>query len=126
IFFLLIFFIESHVQYDFLLIVTLVIIPFSFIWSIILGKTKGFLTSLKDHFNHQLPKMKNQFFIFLSAGFLISAVRLSGSDYHINEWVSGFSFFIGTEVFLTLLPLVPLAMAFLGFHPIISLSLLAE
>jgi hypothetical protein len=119
-------FIEFQFAYGFLSIVTILVIPFSLAWSITLGKSKGFFKGLKEYYNTHLLKLKDQFFIFLSAGFFISAVRLSGTDHIINTWISGLSDFIGIGVFLTFLPLVPLVLSFLGLHPAVSLALMAE
>ncbi|WKB36675.1 hypothetical protein QS257_06675 [Terrilactibacillus sp. S3-3] len=70
--------------------------------------------------------MENQFFIFLSAGFFITALRLSHADVFVTHWMNVFIQFIGPRIFLVLLPLIPLALAFIGLHPAVGLALLSE
>jgi hypothetical protein len=119
-------FIEKQFQLSFLVLVTLLVIPFSFLWCLFLGETKGFFLGLKDHFQTHLLKMKDQFFIFLSAGFFISAVNYSETDQLFNVWITSIKDFIGIELFIIMLPLVPLALAFTGLHPAVGLALMAE
>ena len=69
--------------------------------------------------------MKDQFFIYLSAGFFISTIKVSHTDELLNNWISGVINVVGMEVFLIFLPLIPLGLAFLGLHPAVSLSLMA-
>lgn len=44
----------------------------------------------------------------------------------LDAWVNKFINFAGVEIFLILLPLIPLALAFLGLHPAVSLALMTE
>ncbi|MEO2076286.1 MAG: hypothetical protein ABGX20_13025 [Bacillus sp. (in: firmicutes)] len=118
--------IESLFPYPFLILISLLVIPFAFTWSIFLKKGKEFGDHLIKHFQTFSVSLNDQFFIFLSAGFFISTINLS----HTNEWVDSlvnkFINFAGVEFFLILLPLLPLAFAFLGLHPAVSLALLTE
>src|SRR5690606_25449118 len=70
--------------------------------------------------------MKDQFFIFLSTGFFISAINISNTNDLLYGWIIQFINFSGAEVFLIILPLVPLALAYLGLHPAVSLALMME
>ena len=70
--------------------------------------------------------MKDQFFIYLSAGFFISTINFSHANVWLDGWISKFIHVAGVEVFLILLPLIPLAFAFLGLHPAVSLALMTE
>ncbi|RBW70971.1 hypothetical protein [Bacillus taeanensis] len=119
-------FIEKQFQLSFLVLVTLLVIPFAFLWCLFLGESKGFALGLKEHFQTHLFKMKDQFFIFLSAGFFISAVNYSKTDQLFNGWITSIKDFIGIEIFIVILPLVPLALAFTGLHPAVGLALMAE
>ncbi|WP_246589746.1 hypothetical protein [Desertibacillus haloalkaliphilus] len=117
---------EVFFEFSFLFLVTLLVIPFSFLWSMFIKKGKQFLYGLKDHFNTHLLKMKDQFFIFLSAGFFISAVNLSGVDQTVNTWIIHVVDITGIKLFLVLLPFIPLLLAFIGLHPAVALALIAE
>jgi len=62
----------------------------------------------------QLLKMKEQFIVFLSAGFMISAIQTSGAGDVINAWIMAGKNAIGTDLFLLLIPLIPFGLAFVG------------
>jgi hypothetical protein len=116
---------ESYFSYSFLILVSLLVIPFSFTWSILLKSGKEFFAQLIDHFQSFTVSMKDQFFIFLSAGFLISTIQVSHTDELLTNWILMIINVIGAEFFIILLPLIPLGLAFLGLHPAVSLSLMA-
>ncbi|MCA1055207.1 hypothetical protein LCM10_09425 [Rossellomorea aquimaris] len=116
---------EHSLSLSFLIVVSLLVIPFSFAWCLLLGQARTFTTGLVDHYNHHLWKMKDQFFIFLSAGFFISAIEFSGTDHVVNGWITSFKNVVGIEIFVLFIPLIPLALAFIGLHPAVALALLA-
>ena len=116
---------EAQFTYSFLILVSLMVIPFSFIWSILLKKGREFIVLLLDHFQTYTVSMKDQFFIYLSAGFFITTIKVSHTDELLNNWISGVINVVGMEVFLIFLPLIPLGLAFLGLHPAVSLTLMA-
>jgi hypothetical protein len=115
---------ESLFHYSFLILVSLIVIPFAFAWALFLKKGTDFGNQLLKHFQSFSISMKDQFFIFLSAGFFISTINISNSDEVLNEWIMKFIQLVGVEIFMILLPLVPLAFAFLGLHPAVSLALM--
>lgn len=117
---------ETQFSFSFLILVALLVIPFTLLWSLCIRKTKAFGIGLKEHFQTHLPKMKDQFFIFLSAGFFISSIQFSGTDHVLNQWISAIKDIIGIEVFLIVLLFIPLALAFTGLHPAVGLALMAE
>jgi hypothetical protein len=111
---------------SFLFLVSILVIPFSFIWSLLLKKGKSYFTGLKEHFRTHLPKMKDQFFLFLSAGFFISTISISGADKTVNTYLGGVIDLIGVNIFLVLLPFIPVMLAFIGIHPAVVFALIAE
>ncbi|MGO4886684.1 hypothetical protein ACJ2A9_02915 [Anaerobacillus sp. MEB173] len=117
---------EEMLALSFLFLVSLLVIPFAFSWSLLLKKGKKFLAGLKDHFQNHLVKMQDQFFLFLSAGFFIASINISGTDETINSWIGGIIQFTGVQVFLIILPFIPLLLAFIGLHPAVALALIAE
>lgn len=117
---------EIQLPYSFLVLVSLLVIPFSFAWALLLRKGKMFGSQLVDHFTHFSVSMKDQFFMYLSAGFFISAIKLSNTNELLNNGIIHLISFTSVEVFLILLPLIPLAFAFLGLHPAVTLALMAE
>ncbi|MCS0652534.1 MAG: hypothetical protein ACQEXE_04095 [Bacillota bacterium] len=119
-------FAETQVSLPFLILVSLIVIPFSFSWSLLLRNGKEFGHQLSDHFNSFAMSMKDQFFIFLSTGFFISAINISKANEILFDWIAAFISMAGVEIFLIILPLIPLGLAFLGLHPAVSLALMIE
>jgi hypothetical protein len=117
---------EKYTHAGFLLLVTVSVLPFAFIWSLLLGKGKQFLGKSKTMLPGQLLRMKEQFFIFLSAGFMISAIQASGAGHVINSGIMAVKDAVGADLFVLLIPLIPLALAFIGLHPAVALALAAE
>lgn len=114
---------ESEFEHSFIILVSLLVIPFSFVWSILIKKREEYTIQLFEHIKTFSVSMKDQFFIFICAGFFISTIDISGSDEVVTDWVLSLIHVIGAEVFLLLLPLIPLGFAFIGLHPAVSLSL---
>jgi hypothetical protein len=122
----LIFILEEFSNLSFLLLVTVSVIPFAVVWSLLLGKGKLFVIESKSMLQKHLLGMKEQFFIFLSAGFMISAIQATGTGHSINLGLIGVKDFIGPDLFLLFIPLIPFALAFIGIHPAVGLALVAE
>ncbi|MDF2650919.1 MAG: hypothetical protein K0Q73_6724, partial [Paenibacillus sp.] len=101
---ILIFILEKFTHFSFLLLVTVAVIPFAFLWSILLGAGKQFIVNTIKMLPNQLLKMKEQFFVFLSAGFMISAIQTTGAGHVINSGIIEIKGFIGADLFLLLIP----------------------
>jgi hypothetical protein len=117
---------EEFSSFSFLLLVTVSVIPFAVVWSLLLGKGKLFVVESKSMLHKHLLGMKEQFFIFLSAGFMISAIQSTGAGHSINLGLIVVKDFVGADVFLLIIPLIPFALAFIGIHPAVGLALVAE
>lgn len=122
----LVFVMEQFTHMSFLLLVSIIVIPFAFVWSLFLRKGKAFIVKSKSMLPQHVLKMKEQFFVFLSAGFMISTIQTTGSSHVINEWILDVENFIGPDLFLLIIPLIPLVLAFFGLHPAVGLALTAE
>jgi hypothetical protein len=122
----LIFILEEFSRFSFLLLVTVAVIPFAVIWSLLLGKGKMFVIESKSMLQKHLLGMKEQFFIFLSAGFMISAIQSTGAGHSINLGLMVVKDFVGSDLFILFIPLIPFALAFIGIHPAVGLALVAE
>jgi hypothetical protein len=107
-------------------IVTLVAVPFAFAWSAVIGQGKAFVTAAGQSLSTNLPRMAEQFAIFLSTGFFAGAMRLSGFDHTANLAFLDLLNAIGTQMFLILLPVMALLASCLGIHPIVAITLVAE
>ncbi|WP_240418286.1 hypothetical protein [Paenibacillus periandrae] len=122
----LLFVLETFTSFSFLLLVSLLVIPFAFVWSLLLGKGRAFIVEGKAMLSEHLLKMREQFFVFLSAGFLIASIQATGAGHEINLSIIAIKDFIGADMFLLCIPLIPLALAFIGLHPAVGLALTAE
>ncbi|WP_093674346.1 hypothetical protein [Sporolactobacillus nakayamae] len=111
---------------SFLFLVSLIVLPFAFSWCFLIGETRSFLSGLHHHFHTYIPQMQNQFFIFLTAGFFITALHVSHADRMVTHAVDTLIQFTGLRLFLIVLPLIPFALAFLGLHPAVGLALISE
>lgn len=106
--------------------VILVSLPYAFLWSALLGRGRGFGAALREHFVQRLPRQADQFALFLSAGFFVRAMHFSGVDHAANLWLLAWHARLGTHWFLSLMPVMALAAAYVGVHPLIAIALLGE
>ncbi|AJY77880.1 hypothetical protein VN24_20250 [Paenibacillus beijingensis] len=117
---------EWYSHLSFLLLVSLIVIPFAFAWSLLIGKGGSFFKEGRRRLPQQLVNMQDQFFVYLSAGFMITAIKTTGGGEVINMWLGHLKGWIGSDLFLLFIPLIPLALAFAGLHPAVGLALVAE
>lgn len=117
---------ESWFHVGTITIVTLVAIPFAFAWSAAIGEGRRFVRETPAEFGRRLPLMAEQFAIFLSGGFFVSAMRLSGYDSTANRLLLDFHALAGTNLLLTLVPVLTLGLSFLGVHPLVAIVLFGE
>ncbi|MFU2016054.1 hypothetical protein ACM6Q7_13435 [Peribacillus butanolivorans] len=106
--------------------VTLLTLPFSWIWCLLLRKKAEFWPEIKHHFTHKIEEMSESFSIFLSAGFFVQAFHYSGNDLLVNQLFVQFNELVGVHIFLIMLPFITLLLAFIGLHPIVVVNLLAQ
>jgi hypothetical protein len=109
-----------------LTVVTLLAIPFSLAWSLALGRGREFMRAAALHMTSRLPRLADQFAIFLAAGFFVSAMHLSGADLAVNQAFLALHQALGTRLFLLAMPLMALAAAMAGVHPLVAIALLGQ
>ncbi|RSL31665.1 hypothetical protein D7Z54_19685 [Salibacterium salarium] len=109
---------------NFILTVTLVIIPFSFLWALVIGRWKSFRVVGWRMWKIRTNGMQNFVVLFLSLGFFSSSLNetpflemirspfLAASDFPI--------------VILLLIQFTYLAMSMVGVHPIATVGVLIE
>lgn len=106
--------------------VTLLVIPFALAWSLVIGRGQAFYAEAGMQMATRLPRMADQFLIFLSAGFFARAMHLSGFDHTANLLFLHWHEDLGTIPFLLLMPPMALLASFLGMHPLVMMALLGE
>jgi hypothetical protein len=117
---------DSSLRLGLLAVVTVVAIPFAVAWSAAIGKGRAALAEVRAQLGSRLPRMADQFAIFLCAGFFSSAMHLSGHDHAANQLFLQLHAALGTKPFLLLMPLMALAASFIGLHPLVAIALLGE
>ena len=107
----------------FLFCLVLAIVPLSFLWAAITGKSKRYRQFTLSNWKRRTEGLSNFFFMFLSAGFFVEMIIqtefltfletlfIENADYRLL-----FYFMIGGLFFAT---------SFIGFHPLVSMPLLA-
>jgi hypothetical protein len=109
-----------------LTVVTLLAVPFSLAWSMALGKGVAYTRAAAVQMTSRLPRLADQFAIFLAAGFFVSAMHLSGVDHVVNQAFVALHQTLGTRLFLLAMPLMALAAAIAGVHPLVAIALLGQ
>lgn len=117
---------EQWLRIGLVTVVSLISLPFALAWSMVIGKGSRFFGEAGQQFAARLPRMADQFAIFLSAGFFVKAMGLSGFDHAANLMFLHLHDAIGTQLFLILMPLMALAASFFGVHPLVAIALLGE
>jgi hypothetical protein len=117
---------EQWLHIGLITVVTLIAIPFALAWSMVIGQGGQALRETVAQLRVRLPRMADQFAIFLSAGFFAKAMHLSGLDHAANAMFLHLHDAVGTKIFLALMPLLTLAASFLGMHPLVVIALLGE
>jgi hypothetical protein len=106
--------------------VTLLTVPFAWIWCLSLRRSQAFWSGVKQHFTQKIAEMSESFAIFLSAGFFVQALQYSGNDRFVNQLFVQLNELVGVHWFLILLPYITLLFAYIGLHPIVVVNLLAQ
>jgi hypothetical protein len=107
-------------------VVTLVAIPFAFAWCALIGQGRRFASGVGPQLASRLPRMADQFAIFLSGGFFVRAMHLSGFEHLANLALLHLHGLVGSHLLLILLPVLTLALSVLGVHPLVAIVLFGE
>lgn len=123
-FILLVSFMQHFLNKGFLFSVVLLLIPISIVWAVFVGKIKRYFSITIPHWKERTKGLSNYFFMFLSAGLFVEMLSLSG---HLSFLQSTFSSVSEKPLFLYLMiGGYFLFTSLVGFHPLVSITLLAE
>jgi len=115
---------DYQLDKGFLFSMVLIIIPISMIWALFIKKLKRYLIFTIPQFKKRTIGLSNFFFMFLSAGFFVEMLSLSS---FISLLEAIFSMVSDNLLLLYLLiGAYFLITSFIGFHPLVSITLLAE
>ena len=115
---------QHFLNKGFLFSVVLLIIPFSIIWTLCIGGVKRYFIITIPHWKKRTEGLSNYFFMFLSAGFFVEMLSLSGLLSFLKPVFSLAS--EKTLLFYLIIGAYFLVTSLIGFHPLISLTFLAE
>lgn len=108
----------------FLLSVVLTIIPLSFVWALFINKPKRYITFTLPHWKERTNGLGNYFFMFLSAGLFVEMLSDSGALSFLQVGFSALSDHI--LLLYIMIGLYFLVTSLVGFHPLVSITLLAQ
>jgi len=115
---------EQTLGKGYLFSVVLLIIPVSVLWATFIGKTKRYLDVTIPYWKRGTKGLSNYFFMFTSAGFFVQMLSISDLLTYLEP-----VFALASEktfLFYLLIGGYFLLSSFLGFHPIVSLTLIGE
>jgi hypothetical protein len=108
----------------FLFAVVLLIIPISIFWALFIRKIRRYFSITIPHWKERTRGLSNYFFMFLSAGLFVEMLSLSG---HLIFLQSAFASIVDkTLVLYLMVGGYFLVTSLIGFHPLVSLTLLTE
>ncbi len=102
----------------------LLIIPISLIWSFKMKKVHRYITHSLSHWKVKTKGLANFFFMFLTAGFFVHMIAETKVLIFLQNIYIHFS--SQTLILFGLIGLYFFVTSFIGFHPLVSIVLLAE
>ena len=117
-------FILHKLNKGFLFSIVILLVPISFVWAILIRKTRRYLSITIPHWKERTKGLSNYFFMFLSAGLFVEMLSQSHALSFLQSSFSAIS--DRTLLFYLMIGLYFLLTAFIGFHPLVSLTLLSE
>lgn len=115
---------QHFFQKGFLLSVVLLIIPVSFLWALAIKKPKSYLIYTIPHWKERTLGLSNYFFMFLSAGLFVKLLSSSGKLSFLQDVFSHIS--DRTLLLYLMIGGYFLVTSLIGFHPLVSITILAE
>lgn len=104
--------------------IAIVCVPFAWAWSACIREQPAFRQALAAHRSY-VQKLENLFTVFTAAGFFVQALSHSPFLSRVDHAFLTLSHVLGPYLLLALLPLLPMLLSLIGFHPMVSLSLFA-
>ncbi|NLL21754.1 MAG: hypothetical protein GX263_08460 [Firmicutes bacterium] len=89
-------------------------------WGIYCRRLPEVLNRSANFFKQDILRISDQIILFLSAGFFTHSMESSGYLTLVGDFIAGISGKIGMAAILCLVPVVILALAFIGLHPLAS------
>jgi len=111
-------------QFGFLPTVTLVIIPYSLIWALLIGRLKSYLAYCLPVWKQRTVGLQNYMFLFLSVGLFTFILKETDFVRYVHGPVESL---MGTPILLFIaIQVLFLGLAMVGFHPLVTISILGS
>jgi hypothetical protein len=117
-------FISNAFELSFLTAVTLVIPPFTLLWALLIRRLNKFLSYGIRKWQQRVKGMNNFFLLFLSLGFFISILQKSGYITIFNQPLMSLQ--NQPIILFILIQVLFLGLAMVGFHPLVTISMVGE
>lgn len=104
--------------------ISLIIIPFSFLWALLIKRHKSFLAYSIPIWKERVNSMKGYMLLFLSVGFFTTMLR----ETYILSLIQKKSVVLTQNPFILflLIQIIFIIFALLGFHTVVTISILGE
>jgi hypothetical protein len=116
--------VRREFQLNFMTAVTLVIPPFTFLWAIAIRRLPKFLSYGLGKWKQRVTGMHNFFLLFLSLGFFISILQESGYIAIFQKPLMAMQDY--PMLLFILIQVLFLGLAMIGFHPLVTISMIGE
>jgi hypothetical protein len=112
------------IQQGYLFSLVLLIIPLSLLWALRIGKLKRYVIHSVPHWQMKTRGLANYFFMFLCAGFFVNMVAHT----KLLDLLQGLAIDYSGQTILLFgcIGIYFIVTSYLGFHPLVSIVLLAE
>lgn len=104
-------------------IISILSIPFAWAWSLFLRQSREFWRSLKGY-QKSVKNLHNTFAVFTAAGFFVEVLQHSPYIKTIDEGLVAASQQLTPAVFIAFIPVLTVLLSLIGFHPVVSITLL--
>lgn len=116
-------FVSHFTELDVILIISLLSVIFSLLWSAVLGKTKDYFQSVKTFVREGVPSIREEAFLFISIGFFASTLLELGWKIQLPHMGGGSLFFI--FLFIIVFNVVVAGIALTGVHHLVTITIIA-
>jgi hypothetical protein len=117
--------ISHRLSYSILDVVVMMIIPYSFIWSIVLKKGKDYFVSFKNRLKNNVPQIYAQVALFIGISLFINVIDQSDISEIINRNVQMLSQVLGPLI-LFLISFIAFIMSWTGILPQLVVVLVTQ
>ncbi|MEK3934237.1 hypothetical protein MKY41_02865 [Sporosarcina sp. FSL W7-1349] len=115
---------QNILNKGYLFSIVLLLLPISIGWAILNRRTKRYFQITIPHWIERTNNLPNYFFMFLSAGFFVAMLTYSGHLAFLQK-----AFIDSSKhslLFFCLIALYFIVSALIGFHPLVSITLIAQ